>query len=355
MALNMVLFRVDAGPGIGLGHLQRSLSLATALEKLDVGSRFLVHDNSESRERIEQTGFASDALPALQTWSLDDARATQDAARSEGCATVIVDSHQVSSEYLAALRNAGLYSVARDDMADSPFPCQLVINGNADAKNLRYASSSGDTIFLLGTDYMVLDQEFWDWRLRADDRPVRNVLVTLGGTDEYDLMPQFLDSLDRMLGEISLTAVVGPFFENVDEVKEAASRMTGEVKLAHNPQSLRDAIANADLAVSAAGQTIYELARAGCPTVVFSIASNQQGQLEELAETGFVRVAGNAAKDDVVSGVCEAVRSLLEDSDSRSVMASAGRRLVDGQGARRVARTIVEITGSLNPDDERVT
>ena len=346
MSIAKVLFRVDAGPSIGLGHLQRSLSLATALQTSDVESLFLGPDDSGTVERIGQFGYAFKPLPKSQPWSLDDARGTQDVADNEECSTIIVDSHQVGAEYLSHLRDAGLFVALRDDLAGFPFPCQLVINGNADAKKLGYFSSSGDTVFLLGTDYMVLGQEYWDWPSLTNDRPVENVLVTVGGTDDFNLMPQIIETLDRLPGCFSLTAIVGPFFENVGAVEQAASRMSRKIKLYHNPPNLHDAIVEADLAVSAAGQTLYELACAGCPTVAFSVASNQQSQMENLAEAGFLRMAGCATNDDVIGGVGETVRSLLKGADARSVMASAGRRLVDGQGALRVVQQLLTTTGN---------
>ncbi|HCU80344.1 MAG TPA: UDP-2,4-diacetamido-2,4,6-trideoxy-beta-L-altropyranose hydrolase, partial [Chloroflexi bacterium] len=52
-----ILFRVDADPTIGLGHLQRCISLAQALESIDVESVFLSYDHLEAITRIQRFGF----------------------------------------------------------------------------------------------------------------------------------------------------------------------------------------------------------------------------------------------------------------------------------------------------------
>ena len=101
------------------------------------------------------------------------------------------------------------------------------------------------------------------------------------------------------------------------------------------------------MAVSAGGQTLYELACVGCPTVAIRLASNQDGQLEVFAKTGFVRAVGRAEDEHVVIAMGDTVLSLLGDSKARAVMATAGQRLVDGQGAMRVAKTIVEESGRV--------
>ena len=150
MHLNRVLFRVDAGPHIGLGHLQRSLALAAASRQKDVESTFLTNDDNGSRERAAGFGFPVVTLPHVESWTSEDADAAVKVASQNGCDAVVVDSHEAHADYLTQLRDAGLYVIKRDDLAHYPFPCQMVINGNADACQLPYRSSSGDTLFLLG-------------------------------------------------------------------------------------------------------------------------------------------------------------------------------------------------------------
>ncbi len=53
-----VLFRVDAGSDVGLGHLQRSLSWASALTARDVTCRFLLNE-----ERKRARGSRRPAIP----------------------------------------------------------------------------------------------------------------------------------------------------------------------------------------------------------------------------------------------------------------------------------------------------
>jgi spore coat polysaccharide biosynthesis predicted glycosyltransferase SpsG len=98
----------------------------------------------------------------------------------------------------------------------------------------------------------------------------------------------------------------------------------------------------ADLAVSAGGQTLYELASVGCPTVAVRIASNQDGQLSVFEEAGFLRIVGHGNLSNIVETICEVVKTLLGDSQTRVAMSAAGQRLIDGQGALRVAQRIVE-------------
>lgn len=337
-----ILFRVEASPQIGLGHLQRSLSLAQALTKCGAESVFLLNEDDRGRNRVQKAGIKVETLSGAGSWTEGDVENTLELGHRNGSNMVVVDSHEVGADYLAQLRSAGLFVATRDDLARYPFPCQLVFNGNADACQLDYRSSSGDTIFLLGPEYVVLRQELWEPlpRKLADD--VKKVLVTLGGSDPLNLMPGILNMLEDLPGDFSVTAVIGPFFQNAEEVKLTASSCKRMINLDHSPDSLTNLVSQADLAVSAGGQTMYELASTGCPAVAISVASNQQGQLSSLAETGSVTWVGDAEKDDVIPDLKKSLGSLLPDAEARTAMANVGQKLVDGGGALRVARKLLE-------------
>lgn len=335
-----ILFRVDAGVNIGLGHLQRSLSLAAALRESGVESIFVTPDDMHSGGRTKDFGFSISTLPTVGSWTPGDAKATLAAAQHNGCEAIVVDSHEVGAVYMDQLRSAGLYVIARDDLAAYSFPCQMVVNGNADAPQLTYCSSSGDSLFLLGMEYIVLGQEFQETPPVKARQSVKNILVILGGADHYDLMPKILASLAALPGEFGLTAVIGPYFHNLAQVESAAEGAKRPINLVHSPASVRDLMLEADLAVSAGGQALYELAATGCPTVAIQIAQNQAGQSRALEQAGVVRMAGNAEVNDVISQMRESVQSVMLDTSARTSMSKAGQRLVDGAGARRVARAI---------------
>ena len=67
-----VLFRIESGSSIGLGHLQRSLCLATALGKIDIDSIFLGPDDQRSIQRVERFGFACGTLGNVTHWTSEE-------------------------------------------------------------------------------------------------------------------------------------------------------------------------------------------------------------------------------------------------------------------------------------------
>lgn len=334
-----------------MGHLQRCLSLATALYDFDVDCLFLANKEPAALNRITHFGFDGHTLEGARSWGVDDLTQTIAMGVAHKCNAIIVDSDCEGNEYLSRLRNAGFFVCAIEDTAPHPFACQLVVNGDAHARQLLYQSSSGDTSFLLGPEYAVLRREFWEVLPRVVRNVTENILVTLGGSDRYNLMPRILRMLDDLPGNFTVKAIIGPFFGDLAEVKSVAGHAKHPVTLVQSPNSVLALMLEADVAVSAGGQTLYELACVGCPTVAIRLASNQDGQLEVFAKAGFVRAVGHAEDKGVVATMGSLVLSLLGDSKSRALMASAGQRLVDGQGAMRVAKAIVEKSNRLEDSD----
>jgi len=281
-------------------------------------------------------------LAGIAAGSPEDMEATATRAGEAGCASVVVDSYAVGEAYLAGLRERGLFVTAIDDLAAFPFPCQLVVNGCAHAKTLPYTSSTTDTEFLLGAEYVLLRPEFWSLPKRTPRPSVESVLLCLGGADPQDLMPALLGILDDLPGNFSVTSVIGPFFENRPLVRSAAENCRRTVRLADSPLSLRDLMLEADMAVSAGGQTPYELAATGTPAVAVQVADNQAGSLAALAGLGVLRHASLAMEGDPLGELRVCVGELLRSDEARSEMSRRGRKVVDGRGAPRVAERLLQ-------------
>jgi spore coat polysaccharide biosynthesis predicted glycosyltransferase SpsG len=91
----------------------------------------------------------------------------------------------------------------------------------------------------------------------------------------------------------------------------------------------------ADLAISAAGQTLAELARCGVPTVMVGVAENQQVQRALWPRLcGYVDVG--AWDDPALTGRMIAALTTMGDRERRAEVAARASATVDGQGVRRL-------------------
>lgn len=332
-------FRVEAGAGIGLGHLRRSISLAKALRRKGERCLFVTRADPAVLELIRAAGFPSEPLPNLPLWSEQELRWSLELALSRHPAGVVVDSEEPDVPYWMGWQKEGFLTVVRDDLGRRHLPVDLVINGNADAERLPYPSDPKRQ-FLLGLAYAVLAPEFWNrpTRPRAPEKASRLLLLS-GGADGAGSLPDFLRRLDRLETDFQITVVIGPFFRNRKEIESVCFGMRQTARLVQNPSSLLPLIQEADLAVSAAGQTLYDLACAGCPALAFEAASNQAGQLAALEREGSViRLKPDGSDLEAT------VERVASDQALRERMTRRGQSMIDGLGAERVASSLLTLS-----------
>src|SRR5690606_28227098 len=139
--------------------------------------------------------------------------------------------------------------------------------GTIGAENLPYKKDA-DHQYILGVQYIPLRKEFWDVEVpERKNREVKNILITFGAQDSRNLTPKVLESLLNEFPVYNYHVVTSN--NNIikrDNIKIYSSLNAGEMlKL----------MLDSDLAVTAAGQTTYELARTGVPFVAVGVIENQ--------------------------------------------------------------------------------
>ena len=121
--------------------------MAKALDTLDVNSIFLTCNRSEAISRIKRFGLEVCELTISDLWDEQDSAFTVDLASERECDAIVVDSYLANSEYISSISNNNLVTCVIDDMASYSYPCQIVANGNLNAKELFCLLTSGDTLF----------------------------------------------------------------------------------------------------------------------------------------------------------------------------------------------------------------
>lgn len=311
-----VVFMVEAGPDVGLGHLRRSQALAVALRRRGATPRFLVDGPADSAgPEVTRLGWTRD--PELAFTVLAGQRPD----------VVVVDSYRATAEVLDRLRGIAGCVVAIDDLADRPLPAHVVVNCALQAARLPYRGAT-DTTFLLGPEFALLDPAFGDAPDRVPGDVVRQVLVTLGGGSMSGVLDPALAAVRRAVPLAGIDLALGPF---ADARVEGQARVT----LHRGLRSLRDMMRRADLAVTGGGMTLYECFATGTPVVAVCLADNQRPNVEALSQAGLILSAAASLED--------AVGRAAADPALRRALSAAGRRLVDGRGATRVAAEVLRV------------
>src|SRR6267143_145446 len=241
-----------------------------------------------------RVAFRTDAGSAVGLGHLSRCLALAHALRTLGAESrVLIDGDH---------RALGLALAVFDDTANRELPVDLVINGGAGARALPYRGGPR-TRYLLGPSYLALRPEFAEAAPRAIHDDVRRAL------------------------------------------RAAVGAVAGRVVLHESPKHLRDLMLVADLAVIGGGQTVYELAATGTPMVAIGLAANQTPNVDAMRAAGALAYAGDVNDAALGPGLVATLAALAADPGRRADMSRRGRALVDGRGAPRVARALLDLIG----------
>lgn len=348
----LVYFRTDGNSHIATGHLVRCLSIADACFSLGMKVCFLVSDQ-ESKALLQSFDPACRfPVRILETAVYDDLEKELPEVlgmlNEVGQAEQIffLDSYYVTEHYLSAVRTAAKVAYL-DDLQLFDYPADLLINYDVipESRSASYqAAYQNAARTLLGASYTPLRAQFTDLQPYCRDR-VSNILVTTGGSDPYHFCLRLIAAFRKnsFLHLCQLHVVVGRLSEDKDKLYKLADELPF-LQLHENVSDMASLMASCDLAVSAAGTTLYELCAAGVPSMSFCLADNQLTAAKAFDEAGAIPCAGDIRRscDEVLGNVMNFVTYMSENSKKRKAALETMRQLVDGKGAMRIAKALTE-------------
>ncbi len=334
-----LLIRADGSPQIGLGHVMRCLALAQAWQDRG-GAACLVRAGTADvfDERLATEGVGLRRIGCV-AGSPEDADATRAIAQELNAPAVVLDGYHFNTSFQARLRGDSVKLLCVDDNAHAgEYVADWVLNQNLHAEPALYARRAPHTRLLLGTRFALLRRDFTRWREWPRETParVRRLLITLGGSDPDNVTGSVLTALEQLaLPDLEVVVVVGGASLHYERLR-ASLRLPG-ASLRRNVSDMPELMRWADLAVTAGGSTCWEAACLGLPLCSLVIVENQLASARKLAGAGAAEVLepGPAGwEPDKLAGVLNA---LAHNPARRAQMTTAGRALVDGRGAERVA------------------
>lgn len=311
-----IAFRADSGRVIGLGHLGRCVAIAQAMTRLGAKPVFL--------------DVADDCLPWLRARGF---RAEKSGARVWDI--LIGDNYRFTPADHAQNRRMSKTLLNFDDFGTLTGPCDWILSSHIYAPAMSFKANSGCG-FLIGPKFHPMRAEYWKPRRPKAILPrVRDLLIVLGGGDGWGLAGAAVEAAARALPRARIHVVLGPLAE---PLKTERKNVLAYRDLPH----LRTLIESADAAVSAGGQTLYELAFIGTPTVAVNLGKDQGDNIRGLEKAGAVVSIGEGKDKRFKKNLATELTRMDIRPALRRGMSEAGRKLLDGQGAFRVAKVLLE-------------
>ncbi|MBP7088053.1 MAG: hypothetical protein KBB01_02000, partial [Candidatus Omnitrophica bacterium] len=313
------LLFTEGGRKFGFGHLSRCLALYQAFRERNIKVKIIVDGDATvdcflkgiKHKKISWIKNQKNTINQLKNIDI-----------------VAIDSYTAPLDLYEKISKLVKIAVYIDDYKRLNYPKGIVVNPSIYGDKLHYPKREGIS-YLLGSNYIILKKEFWKVPKKKVNKEIKKVLITLGGKNDSDFINKLINFLKKRFN-FAFTAVDTE--NNTLKTKEMLNLML-----------------KTDVCISGGGQTTYELARVGVPTIGVCLADNQRGNLNGLKRKGFLRYAGNYREKKLFGNIAIALKFFQPQAvrDKKSII---GKNLIDAKGAKRIAQKTLITTVNDNQD-----
>lgn len=325
------MIRCDAGTRYGIGHVMRCVALA---EEFAARGHRIVFVAA-----LDDVPWARDQVLARSFEHLPEPRGDEvDFLRGLDPEFVVLDSYVLPASVPTGLRAAGVRVLAIVDGDPERRPADLVLDQNIGAEHDTWALPTG-TARLAGLDYALMRDDIRGNRPahpRTDEDDPIGVLAFFGGTDAYGAAPVVLAAAAATGVPWSMTVVAAT--EELATRCRAVPLLAGQrVEVVGTIADLAARIGSADVVLSAAGTSSWELLCIGAAAGLVCVADNQVTSYQRAVAENLA--VGLGTLDDLRSGAADTagLAELLGVAGRRRELRARALTVVDGRGRERVA------------------
>jgi UDP-2,4-diacetamido-2,4,6-trideoxy-beta-L-altropyranose hydrolase len=337
-----VIFRADGNREIGMGHIVRCLALADGLRDSESLLEILfITRHEEGKRAIEERSY--------RVIAAGDDEIARIGSLADKETLLITDFLDTDFAYISRIKEiTNLKLICIDNNTHlKKIDADVVINANVFDKD--ETKTIGLTRYYLGPKYMILRKEFelaHQEGKKIEDN-VGTILVVSGGADfsGHSLILDSVRALNKIGEEVDIHLIVGPAFPYKNQLNGLLSKTNRHFYVSCNPPNLVDIMKSADIAITAAGITLYELATLGIPPIAVPQVTPKTNHQEDIA-SAFERHGACLNLGHIPSSelIYEKTMMLMEDKSLREYLSGNGKALVDGEGLGRAISLTSELS-----------
>jgi UDP-2,4-diacetamido-2,4,6-trideoxy-beta-L-altropyranose hydrolase len=260
---NCILFRVEFGKDIGLGHLMRSIVLADSFKKKKVNSIFIISRDDFVSKIIKNKNYKIYYIRNRKIKINENLSWTK--IKND---LIVLDGKNTSKKYISKLNTENILTF-KDTDNDTYLTKHVVNNHFSIKKNLKYNLSN---FLYFGPKYNLINSKYF-----LNQKSNNNLLITMGGDDCDNMTLNLIKSVNSFEMFNKVFVIVGKYHPSLSSIKNVCkSRNLKNFNIVLSPKSLLTYYKNCEYAISACGTTIYELMAANIIFGFIVIDSDQK-------------------------------------------------------------------------------
>jgi len=376
-----VFFRVDSAYNIGTGHVMRCLSLADGLVAHNHPKPIFICKNFPGNltKLVKQRGYQVKLIPHATEPTLDtktwlggpweaDAKATSEILRTPTptpTTWLIIDHYDIHLNWEQEMKRlhpkVSLMSI--DDYLDRQHEVRILLN-QMYFQNLTEIARAYDTLMLekdyqllIGTRYCLLNPKILKYRdlVRTQSRtPTQSrtkykVVISLGGCDPENVTLKVLQNLPPTTTQVQVEyhVIIGISNQHRASLEAEIEALTSHCIILHQGLSQEEMfgmLSESILVIGSIGVSMYERLCMGIPTMIITIAENQQEIANELSRAQLVDDLGFGLDFDV-NEMCQRLTQYLGNPEQLGRKREEYMGVCDGRGISRIIKVMESVIG----------
>jgi len=352
-----VYFRVDIGDHIGLGHLSRCKSLASAFLKNGIQAIFLTRKHFRFSVEfflpfkvvVIGGGIQSDLLPvnSLQWLGVSEEIDAQETIQYLSKNSIlIVDHYSITSKWHSFVQPFVLKIIAIDDLINRELSVDFVIDHNPTGIEAKYRSININSrgIYLIGPQYAMLSPPLIDARRTYQLTQEANgkALIYLGSIP-MALVDKMLGFVLNNAGEMRLkeVTVIGAS----EKICINLPRTNVKINLMKGHQDLIGLYAKHEYVFGSCGVAQLERMFLGIKSITTVVVDNQNDFGKILMMNKYSIHLGDLREGSFYQTAANNLKKLSADEPNWSPKIIAGKEMIASDGCDQIIKIIDENMG----------
>ena len=326
----MVLIRADGSKYLGMGHLSRACLVADALAARGYEVRLIVKRNSDAANFLKSRKMVPDFLPEEISLQGEFDLIMERLVPTSGLLVTDVLNYRDYSRLFSELRRKHCISaVIFDDESSTCIDADIALNGSPSQSPELYSNCA--CRYLIGPRYFIMDSRYKDISVAQPTSLVRDVFITVGGSDHHNLLFKLLRAFDSFGDAYRITIASTTATGYARQLEDVLKRVCFSVALHLDAPSLLPFWSNSDVAITAGGNTLFERIATRLPGATLCQLNLQMKHAESFERLG-VNVNLGYGPDLDHDLLCAKLNRFLYDSAEHKRQHSRASDIIDAKG-----------------------